>query len=608
MPPDSLHPEDSAYAEPHEILHNDHDWTYGPDPGTSNFFTTDNFNLDGSSYHAGGVFETQLLDGSDLCFMDSTYDASNTAQAMPSFMGNALGTNNFPASVSSLDGFSDMMNVYSGTTSPETGAPQDTPETQMFDGCSWNWESSPTLTNSTPAAELHEESAPASLSQQRPSPVTRTRNALPRRRSRYIVSRPVERTSPIQVPAAKEMDPMQRWQESPPEDEPASLTAIMNAMDEMPAKRIPTTAHGSRSHNAFRHYRQSASITSGEFSASSADSACSSAGRSTPQSSRSRRSKTRVAKNKAKPWNDTKPRIFCCTFCCDRFRSKYDWVRHEKSLHLNLETWYCAPHGPSVFSETTGQKHCAYCSAPNPSREHLIEEHNYEECQNLSKASRSFRRKDHLVQHLRHVHQVNTVPSIDEWKTETKSITSRCGFCDQNLLDWDERIEHIGDHFRSGCTMKDWQGDHGFPPSITAQLRNAFPPYLIGTESESMIPFSSTNADVRDHYAQMSSRVKIPKEDANASAGQDFSATDQADAAKSQFDSFLGNFTRHLGQFARQQMQKGIIPTDEMFQQEARRVIFDCEDAWDQTIADNPEWLSSFRRLHCEAGESGHNG
>lgn len=599
--------EERGYVEPHDLLLNDHNWTYGPDAGTADIFAADSYHLDGPSFHAGGPFDTQLLDGSDPCFMESTYDATNTALAMPSFTGHDLGTNSFPASISSLDGFSDMMNVYSGTTSPGAGPPQDTPDTHVFEGCSWNWESRPALTDLIPASEPPETlGAPASLSRQRPSHVPRTRSGLPRRRSRYLVSRLVERTPPIQVPGAKEMDPMQRWQESPPEDEPASLTAIMNAMDEMPTNRSPGQAQGSRSNNAFRHYRQSASITSGEFSASSADSACSSAGRSTPQSSRSRRSKTRVAKNKAKPWNDTKPRIFSCTFCCDRFRSKYDWVRHEKSLHLNLETWYCAPLGPSVFSETTGQEHCAYCNALNPSREHLIEEHNYEDCQKLSKASRSFRRKDHLVQHLRHVHQVTTVPSIDEWKTESKNITSRCGFCDQNLHDWDERIEHIGDHFRSGFTMKDWQGDHGFPPSITAQLRNAFPPYLIGAESESLIPFSSTNADVRDHYAQMSSRVHVPKEDANT--GQESTAAASVDTAKSQFDNFLGNFTRHLGQFARQQMQKGIIPTDEMFQQEARRVIFDCEDAWDQTIADNPEWLSSFRRLHCESGESGQKG
>lgn len=209
------------------------------------------------------------------------------------------------------------------------------------------------------------------------------------------------------------------------------------------------------------------------------------------------------------------------------------------------------------------------------------------------------------MQHLRHVHQVNAVPSIDEWKQESKNITSRCGFCDQNLHDWDERIEHIGDHFRAGLTMKDWQGDHGFPSSITAQLRNAFPPYLIGAESESMIPFSSTNAHVRDHYAQMSARVDASN--AAGKTGQDSAAAGPADATRSQLDNFLGNFTRHLGQFAREQMQKGVIPTDEMFQQEARRVVFDCGDEWDQTIADNPQWLSSFKQLHCDPGDEGNN-
>ncbi|KAJ5454077.1 uncharacterized protein N7458_005033 [Penicillium daleae] len=606
MPPDSQ-AEQHDVVEQNELLTNDHTWPYGTDTATAEIFPAGSFHLTGSSFHAGDLIDPQLLDASDLCFSGASYDATNMVPEIPSFLGYELGTNSFPASVASLDAFSDMINVYSGATSPGTGLPQDTPNTQPFEGSSWTWESSP-VTDPIPVSQPSplEEPVSASLSQQRPLHAPRTRSGLPRRRSRYLVSRPVERSAPIQVPSSKEMDPMQRWQESPPEDEPASLTAIMNAMDEMPANRSPGQVHGSRTSNAFRHYRQSASITSGEFSASSADSACSSAGRSTPQSGCSRRSKGRVAKSKAKPWNDSKPRIFCCTFCCDRFRSKYDWVRHEKSLHLNLETWYCAPLGPSVFLETTGQEHCAYCNVPNPSRKHLIDEHNYQECQNLSNASRVFRRKDHLVQHLRHVHQVNTVPSIDEWKKESKNITSRCGFCDQALHDWDERTEHIGDHFRAGLTMKDWQGDHGFPPSITAQLRNAFPPYLIGAESKSMIPFSSTNAHVRDHYAQMSARVDASKGDLNTS--QDSVAAGAPDATMSQLDNFLGNFTRHLGQFAREQIQKGIIPTDEMFQQEARRVVFDCGDEWDQTIADNPQWLSSFKQLHCESPEEENNG
>ena len=578
-------------------------------------FPPESFHLDNSAFGAGGLFGTpHPLDTSDLCFQGASYEmAGANGPPMQSMFGDHdLGTYSFPASVTSLDGFSDAMHALSGTTSPGNGLSQGTgtPDAQIHDAQSWTWESSPGVTDFTTSASAPDVNVglgSASLTQhQQPAPARRTGNGLPRRRSRYLVSRPAERSSPIQMPAAREMDPMQRWQESPPEDEPASLTAIMNAMDEMPARDSPRASLGARPTEAFQHHRQSRSIGSVDLSASSADSVCSSAGRSTSQSSRSRsrRPKGRVVKSKVKPWNDTKPRVFCCTFCCDRFRSKYDWVRHEKSLHLSLEAWYCAPLGPSVFSETTGQNHCAWCSIPNPSREHLRDEHHIEECQNLSKSSRSFRRKDHLVQHLRHVHQVNTVPCIDSWKTEMKNITSRCGFCDQRLHDWEERIEHLSDHFRSGYTMKDWQGDHGFPSAVTAQLRNAFPPYLIGAESESLIPFSSTSADVRDHYAQMSSRVHVPKE-AETSGPEVAPAGASGDLVKSQFDSFLGNFTRHLGQFAREQMQKGVIPTDEMFQQEARKVIYDCEDAWDQTIADNPEWLSTFRQLHCGEKQSG---
>ena len=470
----------------------------------------------------------------------------------------------------------------------------------------WNCDLMSNTVDPSILVESHHESLPTLDSLPQAPRAYNTRASLPRRRSRYCLSRSNERAVPIPVPHQRGLDPMQRWQESPPEDEPASLTAIMNAVDEMPSgQQSSRHSQSSSPANAFGGYRKPSSITSGEYSASSAESIGSSAGRSTPQSSQSRRSRGRVTKkSKPKPWNDGKPRPFCCTFCCDRFRSKYDWVRHEKSLHLTLETWFCAPLGPSAFSQVTGRQHCVFCDIADPAPDHFSK-HIYDECQKLSQSNRSFRRKDHLVQHLRHFHHVDSVPLIDEWKVETKDITSRCGFCNQNLIDWNERIEHLGDHFRKGLTMKDWQGDHGFPPSITAQLRNAFPPYLIGAESESLIPFSPTNADVRDHYAQMSTRVQGANPFENTRQSSVINAL--PDQSKLQFDNFLGNFTRHLGQYARHQMEAGIIPTDEMFQQEARRVIFDCEDAWDQTIADDPRWLSSFRQLHCENDETAPN-
>ncbi|KAJ5481609.1 hypothetical protein N7475_000421 [Penicillium sp. IBT 31633x] len=62
---------------------------------------------------------------------------------------------------------------------------------------------------------------------------------------------------------------------------------------------------------------------------------------------------------------------------------------------------------------------------------------------------------------------------------------------------------------------------------------------------------------------------------------------------------FAEILTRHLSRYARQQISQRIIPTDEIFQRESRRVLYDSEDAWDQTIADNPQWISAFRKENC---------
>jgi hypothetical protein len=59
--------------------------------------------------------------------------------------------------------------------------------------------------------------------------------------------------------------------------------------------------------------------------------------------------------------------------------------------------------------------------------------------------------------------------------------------------------------------------------------------------------------------------------------------------------------TLQLGRFTRQYIEKhgvGSI-TDEMLQREGRRVLYDCpDDPWNQTAADNAEWLSLFKKAH----------
>ena len=56
--------------------------------------------------------------------------------------------------------------------------------------------------------------------------------------------------------------------------------------------------------------------------------------------------------------------------------------------------------------------------------------------------------------------------------------------------------------------------------------------------------------------------------------------------------------TVRLGRFVREQMQAGIYPSDELIQGEARRILFESDDTWNQTAADNPEWLDLFKKAH----------
>lgn len=70
-------------------------------------------------------------------------------------------------------------------------------------------------------------------------PNQRAQSSLPRRRSRYVLQRSGNSTTPILIPesqstarswSAYPLDPMQRWRDSPPEDEPTSMSAIYSAL------------------------------------------------------------------------------------------------------------------------------------------------------------------------------------------------------------------------------------------------------------------------------------------------------------------------------------------------------------------------------------------
>jgi hypothetical protein len=180
---------------------------------------------------------------------------------------------------------------------------------------------------------------------------------------------------------------------------------------------------------------------------------------------------------------------------------------------------------------------------------------------------------------------------------------------------WQERVEHLAKHFRKGDTMADWKGEHDFEPHVKARVTNSLAPYMIAAEERAPVPFSATDPSSRDHLLQVrqnAGRTMTASETGFPESGSlDITAEENLprpersltqDDSSMAFPEFL---VHHLGRYAQQQMSLGVMPTDDMFQTEARRIVYDTSDPWDQTLADNKDWLSCFRNHHLGGPSSG---
>ncbi|TID12824.1 Homeobox protein TGIF1 [Venturia nashicola] len=456
------------------------------------------------------------------------------------------------------------------------------------------------------------------------------------------------------------MTPFERWQHSPPENEPASVTDIAQALSKTKSRSqnsslssrvaaLDSSPGSSFSHRAapslisLETGMSDSLLSSGSLSNLSLESAMSHG--SLNSRGRDKRRRRRTAANPSRNVNAkvAEVRPFQCTFCTDRFRTKYDWSRHEKSLHLSLEKWICAPLGPVVTTSSTGLMQCVYCGEANPTEEH-IETHNHRACEEKGMDARTFYRKDHLRQHLRLVHNCKLSPSMESWKSEATFVRSRCGFCKQEFTKWQDRVDHLSKHFRAGLQMKDWKGCRGLDPAVAAQVTNAMPPYLIGNEAKSPYPFSASNEatwrqNTRFTPAGADLGAAIPTspnwddligaDEATENAHAPTLMGHHAQTMMRDDGSGLANhapfvpsymttnrgvtgtgesspraitcweiLTVRLGQYVKDQVNMGTVPTDEMLQRQARWLLYEDDDSWNQTAADNQEWLQLFKKAH----------
>ncbi|KAL4895723.1 hypothetical protein BDV59DRAFT_143528 [Aspergillus ambiguus] len=393
------------------------------------------------------------------------------------------------------------------------------------------------------------------------------------------------------------LSPLERWRNSPPETEAAAPSDIVRALaDSTPYSGSEcSTTHtnaadacssngssnsfivGAPSASSFEHSQHSQSSSS-EISFSQAHHALRRPPTPIPirmGSRRRRRPRKHAGVRNRRPTTQGK-RAFQCTFCSDTFRTKYDWQRHEKALHIPVDSWCCAPRGGIV--DVDGLMVCAFCQATDVDYDHLEAAHNYLLCREKAPEQRAFPRKDHLKQHLKLTHNVEYHPSMESWRSSRTNILSRCGFCGIGLSTWEERVEHLAEHFKNGADMDQWKGDWGFEPHVQNSVENAIPPYLLGYERLTMDPWKTS--------------------DAFGTVGNDEESLFPETHVPNGLTRYT-NLRSELLAFLRAEMESGVRPSDSTIQDKAREIAYGGNDPWNQTYADDVRWLEYVKR---EAG------
>ena len=231
--------------------------------------------------------------------------------------------------------------------------------------------------------------------------------------------------SPMPQSLMSSMTPFERWQNSPPDAEPVSESIIRQCLD----------GNGSPQDTEMNGGRGSSSSTDSMLRAPKGRPCSSDGGGSlsnyshgsaaTSDAARSARSSEDHGHGPAwtKPSASVrsrraKPRTFTCTYCSRSFHKKYDWLRHERSVHAPGDTsWVCAvplqaDQSYVVWRLGRDKAECIFCGHDSPTEEHF-QSHEFESCAKRAVNDRSFTRKDHMWQHLYKFHGCR---KWDGWK------------------------------------------------------------------------------------------------------------------------------------------------------------------------------------------------
>jgi hypothetical protein len=204
-----------------------------------------------------------------------------------------------------------------------------------------------------------------------------------------------------------------------------------------------------------------------------------------------------------------------CTWpdCNATFRHRYDWIRHEGPIHYQPHRWICCPQDAGLKS----LPECYICGEKSITTLHVAQQH-FSSCMDKQESDRDFYRKDHLRDHIKRVHSIAhpNVPSatpphtkapedlLAAWKSDNSAIPTeylQCRFCGNCSATWEDRNDHVFNHFQTGVTKSDWMPFVPPPAVSDDKWANNF---LDGLRRSFQEKVFSTSVDVAVHDAWVS--------------------------------------------------------------------------------------------------------
>ncbi|KAF7936669.1 uncharacterized protein EAE97_008035 [Botrytis byssoidea] len=195
-----------------------------------------------------------------------------------------------------------------------------------------------------------------------------------------------------------------------------------------------------------------------------------------------------------------------CPYATSR---KSDWIRHEESeKHWPQKRYMCMLCAEPRSDEDLNPC-CTYCSLAFSTIEE-VQSHSLN-CIEARRKEKTFTgaKTDHFQAHLVDVHHR---PGLDTtsaaWTYNHKTKWQRyCGFCTYHFIDWEERKNHVADHFKEGADISNWD-----PLLHNPRRKNADEPGLPPRNDD------EDNGDDDDDHSHQHGRGRFSEYEATQSA------------------------------------------------------------------------------------------